>query len=56
MEQTSGRKLMSKSLYDVMIDFADNGIPFTSDPIYSGHTWTTWRQNLAYMLENVVWK
>jgi enterochelin esterase-like enzyme len=56
MEQTSGRKLMSKSLYDVMIDFADNGIPFTCDPIYSGHTWTTWRQNLTYMLGNVLWK
>jgi enterochelin esterase-like enzyme len=35
---------------------AEAGVPFTNHAVYGGHQWTTWRQNMVYMLENVLWK
>jgi enterochelin esterase-like enzyme len=48
--------VMSSHLHDIFIDLTEAGVPFTNHAVYGGHTWTTWRQNLVYMLENVLWK
>ena len=39
-----------------MNNFAANGIPYSADLVASGHAWVTWRHNIAWMLENVLWK
>jgi enterochelin esterase-like enzyme len=43
-------------LQDIFVDLAEAGVPFTNHAVYGGHTWTTWRQNIVYMLENVLWE
>jgi len=48
--------VMSSLLHDIFIDLAEAEVPFTNHAVYGGHTWTTWRQNMVYMLENVLWK
>lgn len=40
----------------IMENFTANGIAYTCDIVKTGHDWVTWRQNLPYMLENVLWK
>ncbi len=40
----------------IMNNFGANGIPYSADLVASGHAWVTWRHNIAWMLENVLWK
>lgn len=47
---------ISSLLHDIFVDLAEAGVPFTNHAVYGGHHWTTWRQNMVYMLENVLWK
>ena len=47
---------MSSHLHGIFFDLAEAGVPFFNHAVYGGHTWTTWRQNMVYMLENVLWK
>jgi len=44
------------SAYRLQEILASRKIPFTTQMVFSGHTWTTWRQNLTYLLGNVLWK
>jgi enterochelin esterase-like enzyme len=48
--------VMSSQLHNIFVDLAEAKVPFTNHAVYGGHTWTTWRQNMVYMLENVLWK
>lgn len=48
--------VMSSLLHDIFIDLAEAEVSFTNHAVYGGHTWTTWRQNMVYILENVLWK
>ena len=43
-------------LQDIFEDLAGAGIPFTNHAAFGGHTWSTWRQNIVYMLETVLWQ
>ena len=43
-------------LQDIFVDLAEAGVPFTNHAVYGGHAWATWRQNIVYMLENVLWR
>jgi enterochelin esterase-like enzyme len=47
---------ISALLHDIFIDLAEAGVSFTNHAVYGGHTWTTWRQNIVHMLENVLWQ
>lgn len=44
------------SAYLLQEILAARDIPFITQMVFSGHTWTTWRQNLAYWIANVLWK
>jgi enterochelin esterase-like enzyme len=54
--ESQGASAISCYLHDIFMDLAEAGVPFTNHAVYRGHTWTTWRQNMVYMLENVLWK
>ena len=43
-------------LQDIFEHLAAADIPFTNHAAFGGHTWSTWRQNIVYMLENVLWR
>jgi hypothetical protein len=44
------------SAYLLQETLASRDIPFTTQMVFSGHTWVTWRQNLVFLLDNVLWK
>jgi enterochelin esterase-like enzyme len=44
------------SAYTLQETLAARKIPFLSHFVYSGHTWTTWRQSLVFLLDNFLWK
>lgn len=44
------------SAYTLQEILASLEIPFTTQMVYGGHAWVTWRQNLVYLLEDVLWK
>jgi len=48
--------VVTSDLHEIFIAMAEAGVPFTNHAVYGGHQWTTWRQNIVYMLENVLWK
>jgi hypothetical protein len=54
--ETQRATAISALLHDIFIDLAEARVPFTNHAVYGGHTWTTWRQNIVHMLENVLWK
>jgi len=43
------------SVYLLQEILASREIPFTTHMVFGGHQWTTWRQNLVFLLENVLW-
>lgn len=46
-----------KSIYNYIYGLKDAGIPFkTSIELPYGHTWSLWRANIVYMLDNILWK